>query len=180
MTDSGRVVGIVIAVFVVLVLIICGCLCAGGLLLDRNSPDPVAEDPYVFPDDDWTTPAVEPLFPERPTAQPPTLAPTPTKQPITAPTSGPAPVTVVYEVTGSGQADIAYYDAESDLIHVDHTKLPWRTSIRTNGQSRVMVEATWPDIDYHGPLDCTLTVTGVGKPIVDKTRGYWRTTCSVE
>ncbi|MEV4495268.1 MmpS family transport accessory protein [Micromonospora arborensis] len=179
-TDSRRVVGIVIAVFAVLVLIICGCLCAGGLLLNSASPDPVADGPYVLPDDDWTGPTAGPLIPERPTAPPPTRAPTPTKQPITAPTSGPAPLTVVYEVTGSGTADIAYFDADSDLIHVDDAKLPWRTTIRTNGQSRVMVEATWPDIDYHGPLDCTLTVTGVGKPVVDKTRGYWRTTCSVE
>ncbi|MET7670234.1 MmpS family transport accessory protein [Micromonospora luteifusca] len=163
-----------------LVLIICGCLCAAGLLFSRTSPDPIADGPYVTPDDGWTAPTAGPPSPKRPTARPPTPAPTPTKQPITAPTSGPAPVTVVYEVTGSGTADIAYYDAESDLIHVDDAKLPWRTTVRTNGQSRVMVEATWPDIDYHGPLDCTLTVTGVGKPVVDKTRGYWRTTCSVE
>ncbi|KAB1947980.1 hypothetical protein F8271_03195 [Micromonospora sp. ALFpr18c] len=165
-----------IAVVVTLVLIVCGCVCGAGLLLEASSPDPVAGEPYPVPDDGWTAPSAEPG-----TAGPTTAAPIPTKKPITRPTSGPAPVTVVYEVTGSGTADIAYYDAESDLIHVDAAKLPWRTTIRTDGQSRVMVEATWPDIDYHGPIDCTVTVTGTdaGKPIVDKTRGYWRTTCEV-
>lgn len=145
-------------------------------------PEPVAEDPYdsgPFDDDGWP-PTVEPPTTEPSTAAPASTAPAPTKKPVTRPTSGPAPVTVVYEVTGSGPADIAYYDAESDLIHVDDAKLPWRTTIRTNGQSRVMVEATWPDIEYNGPLDCTVTITGAGKPVVDKTRGYWRTTCTAE
>ena len=82
-------------------------------------------------------------------------------------------MTVVYEVSGSGDVDIAYFDAESDLIHVDGQKLPWRTTIRTNGKSRVMVEARWADDESEGPLDCTVTVTGAGKPVVDKTRGYW-------
>ncbi|MEU8255787.1 MmpS family transport accessory protein [Micromonospora inaquosa] len=176
--QTGRAVGIAIAVFVALVLTVCGCLCAGGLLLDESSSDPFAEEPWRTPDD-WAGPTMGPLIPEEPNGQPTTAAPAPTKQPITRPTSGPAPVTVVYEVTGTGTADIAYFDAESDLMHVDDAKLPWRATIRTNGKSRVMVEATWPDIDYHGPLDCTVTVTDAGRPVVDKGRGYWRTTCAV-
>ncbi|WCN80825.1 MmpS family transport accessory protein [Micromonospora sp. LH3U1] len=171
---GGRVVGIVVAVLVVLVLTVCGCLCAGGLLIDGTNPDPVAEEPWGIPDDDgWTT--AGPPIPKQPT-----VAPTPTKQPITRPTSGPAPVTVVYEVTGTGVVDLAYYDAESDLMHVDGAKLPWRTTIRTNGKSRVMVEARWADDEGERPLDCTVTVTGVGKPVVVKTRGYWSTRCTPE
>ncbi|MGC5308237.1 MmpS family transport accessory protein [Micromonospora zamorensis] len=161
-----------------LVLAVCGCLCVGGALLDMTDPDPVAEDPWFIPDDGATTTA-GPLIPGRPTARPTTVAPTPSKQPITRPTSGPAPVTVVYEVTGSGVVDIAYFDAESDLIHVDGVRLPWRTTIRTNGQSRVMVEADWVD-DGERPLDCTVTVTGAGEPVVKKTRGYWATSCTPE
>ncbi|WP_158609785.1 MmpS family transport accessory protein [Micromonospora sp. CV4] len=164
-----------------LTLALCGCVCVAGPLLGRLAPDPIAENPYDSdPDDDrWSLPTAEPPSTE-PTTTPTTTAPTPTpdKKPITRPTSGPAPVTVAYEVTGSGRADISYYDAESDLIHVDAAELPWRTTIRTNGRSRVMVEATWPDIEYHGPLDCTVTVTGAGRLVVDKTRGYWRTTCT--
>ncbi|WP_406072827.1 MmpS family transport accessory protein [Micromonospora sp. NBC_01638] len=158
---GGRVVGIVVAVLVVLVLTVCGCLCAGGLLIEETDPDPVAEEPWGIP--------------ERPT-----VAPTPTKQPITRPTSGPAPVTVVYEVTGAGAVDIAYFDAESDLIHVDGAKLPWRTTIRTNGKSRVLVEARWADDEGERPLDCTVTVTGAGKPVVNKARGSWATSCAPE
>ncbi|MGC4809633.1 MmpS family transport accessory protein [Micromonospora sp. DT228] len=161
-------VGIVVAVFVVLVLTMCGCLCASGLWLGETGPDPIAEEPWVT-DDDWTPPSAGPLNPERPT---------PTKQPITRPTSGPAPVTVVYEVTGEGTADLAYFDAESDLIHVDGQKLPWRTTIRTNGKSRILVEARWADDESGKPLDCTVTVTGAGKPAVDRARGYAATSCA--
>ncbi|WP_433313132.1 MmpS family transport accessory protein [Micromonospora sp. CA-269861] len=163
---------------VALVLTVCGCLCAGSLLLDGSGSDPFAEEPWVTPDDDgWTEPTTGPLIPERPSA-PPTASPTPSKKPITRPTSGPAPVTVVYELSGSGVVDVAYYDAESDLIHVDGVKLPWRTTIRTNGQSRVMVEADWLDIDYHGSLDCTVTITGAGKPVVIKESGYFGIRCA--
>ena len=178
-TSGGRIVGIVVAALVVLVLTVCGCLCAGGLWLDSTNPDPTAEEPWGYPDDDgWTPPSAGPLIPERPNTERPTVAPTPSKQPITRPTSGPAPVTVVYEVTGAGTVDLAYFDAESDLIHVDGQKLPWRTTIRTNGKSRVMVEARWVDDDGQKPLDCTVTVTGVGKPVVVSYQGYWATSCT--
>ncbi|MFI6234644.1 MmpS family transport accessory protein [Micromonospora sp. NPDC050784] len=164
-----------------LVLLVCGCLCVGGLLLDRTNPDSVGEEPWGYSDDDgWTAPSDGPLIPERPSTERPSVAPTPSKQPIMRPTSGPAPVTVVYEVTGTGAVDLAYFDAESDLIHVDGQKLPWRTTIRTNGKSRVMVEARWVDDEGEKPLDCTVTVTGAGKPVVNKTRGYWATSCAQE
>ncbi|MEU7972560.1 MmpS family transport accessory protein [Micromonospora sp. NPDC049089] len=181
-TSSGRIVGIVVAAVVALVLLVCGCLCVAGLWLDQTDPDPVAEEPWVVPDDDgWTEPTTGPIIPERPTApQPPTTSPTPSKKPVTRPTSGPAPVTVVYQLSGSGVVDLAYFDAESDLIHVDGQKLPWSTTIRTNGKTRVMVEARWADDEGERPLDCTVTVTGAGKPVVKKIRGYWATSCTPE
>ncbi|MEU4556301.1 MmpS family transport accessory protein [Micromonospora violae] len=168
--------GIVVAAFVVLVVLVCGCLCAAGFLLDEPGSDPVAEKPWVIPDDGWTPPTRSAPIPERPSPAPPT----PSKQPISRPTSGPAPVTVVYEVTGSGTADIAYYDAESDLMHVDGATLPWRTTIRTNGQSRVMVDATGPDINNAPPIGCTVTISGTGKPVVIKVQGYYRISCAPE
>ncbi|MDG4835132.1 MmpS family transport accessory protein [Micromonospora sp. WMMD967] len=166
--------GIVVAAFVVLVVLACGCLCAGGFLLDEPGSDPVAGEPWVVPDDGWTAPTTRAPIAERPSPA------TPSKQPITRPTSGPAPVTVVYEVSGSGEADIAYFDAESDLIHVDAAKLPWRATIRTNGQTRVMVEATGPDINNATPIDCTVTITGVGKPVVIKEQGHYSISCAPE
>ncbi|SCE89603.1 MmpS family transport accessory protein [Micromonospora chokoriensis] len=159
----------------VLVVLVCGCFCAGGFLLDEPGSDPVAEEPWVIPDDGWTAPTTRAPDPELSSP----AAPTPSKQPITRPTSGPAPVTVVYEVTGAGEADIAFYDAESDLIHVDGATLPWRITIRTSGQSRVMVEATWSDDDdRERPLECTVTITGAGKPVVKKIQGYGATSCT--
>ncbi|MET8087813.1 MmpS family transport accessory protein [Micromonospora sp. NPDC005237] len=179
---NGRVVGIVVAVVAALTLAVCGCFCVAGPLVGQFVGEPVAEDPYdtgPFDDDGWP-PSVAPE-PTAPT-DPETTTAGPTKKPITQPTSGPAPVTVVYQVSGVGEADIAYYDAESDLIHVDSAKLPWRTTIRTNGQSRVMVEATWPDGVAEKPLDCTITITGAGagKPVIDKSQGYWMTRCEPE
>ncbi|MCX5067602.1 MmpS family protein [Micromonospora lupini] len=174
-------VGIVVGVVAALVLAACGCFCVGGPLISQLVPDSVAEDPYDSDpyDDGWPpTAAPEPTAPTAPTDAETTTA-APTKKPITRPTSGPAPVTVVYEVSGAGEADIAYFDAESDLIHVDRAKLPWRTTIRTDGQSRVMVEARWSDYQER-PIDCTVTVTGVGKPVVNKTAGTWATSCEPE
>ncbi|WFE51802.1 MULTISPECIES: MmpS family transport accessory protein [unclassified Micromonospora] len=167
----------------VLVVLVCGCLCAAGFLLDGTGSEPVAEEPWGVPDDGWAAPTTSAPIPGRPSSAPriPSPAsPTPSKQPITRPTSGPAPVTVVYEVTGSGEADIAYYDAESDLMHVDGATLPWRTTIRTNGKTRVMVEATGPDINNATPIDCTVTITGVGKPVVIKEQGYYAISCTPE
>ncbi|MEV1158147.1 MmpS family transport accessory protein [Micromonospora chokoriensis] len=158
----------------VLVVLVCGCLCAGGFLLDEPGSDPVAGEPWVVPDDGWTGPTTRAPIPERSSP----AASTPSRQPITRPTSGPAPVTVVYEVTGSGEADIAYFDAESDLIHVDAAKLPWRTTIRTNGQSRVRLEAARIDMEYHGPLGCNVTISGAGKPVVLKEQSHGSIWCA--
>ncbi|WP_433115503.1 MmpS family transport accessory protein [Micromonospora sp. CA-246542] len=175
--SAGRVIGIVVAIVAALALLGCGCFCVSGSLLSRLAPDTVAEDPYdsdPFGDDTWP-PSIAPeppTVPDTPTAGP-------TKKPITRPTSGPAPVTVVYEVTGVGRADIAYFDAESDLIHADGAKLPWRMTIRTNGQSRVMVEARWSDYEER-PIGCTVTVTGAGKPVTNTTQGTWATSCEPE
>ncbi|MFC5922005.1 MmpS family transport accessory protein [Micromonospora vulcania] len=175
--STGKVVGIVVAVVAVLTLLLCGGLCGAPLLFawftSETSPMEPYEDDPQGDDGGWPGPSIESAAPT------PSSLPTPSKKPITRPTSGPAPVTVVYEVTGQGQADIAYYDAESDLMHVDNATLPWRTTIRTNGKSRVMVEATWPELEYTGPLDCAITVTGTGRPSIDKSRGYWMTTCEV-
>ncbi|MEO3775942.1 MmpS family transport accessory protein [Micromonospora sp. B11E3] len=173
--SDRTVVGLVITLVVVLVVGLCGCACVAGALVGLGEDRAASEEPwYDDPYDDGRyhedgTPSPDPT----------TFAADPTKKPITRPTSGPAPVTVVYEVTGAGRADIAYFDAESDLIHVDGAKLPWRTTIRTDGKSRVMVEATWSG-DENGPLTCRLTVTGAGKPVIKVQQGYWNTACRPE
>ncbi|MFF0151246.1 hypothetical protein [Micromonospora sp. NPDC005203] len=47
-----------------LFLLVCGCLCVAGLLVDTNGSDPAVEGPYVNPDDDWTAPTAGPTTPE--------------------------------------------------------------------------------------------------------------------
>ncbi|RGC70685.1 membrane protein [Micromonospora sp. MW-13] len=178
-TRSGgdaKVIALVIGLVVVLVLGLCCCAGLGGLVTAAAEDRTTAGDPWY--DKDETEP-VDPWYDEDGTepVDPPTFPADPSKKPVTRPTAGPAPVTVVYEVTGGGRADVAYFDADSDLIHVDSAKLPWRTTIRTNGQSRVMVEATRP-YGENEPLTCRLSVTGAGPPATDTTTAVWRTTCS--
>ncbi|MER5701338.1 MmpS family transport accessory protein [Micromonospora sp. NPDC002296] len=168
---DAKVIALVVGLVVVLVLGLCCCIGLFGFVAGEPDDRTTASDPWY--DTDGTEPADPPTFP----ADPPTFPADPSKKPVTRPTAGPAPVTVVYEVTGSGRADVAYFDADSDLIHVDGAKLPWRTTIRTNGQSRVMVEATRP-YDESEPLTCRLSVTGAGRPVTDTTTAVWRTTCS--
>ncbi|MCX4470012.1 MmpS family protein [Micromonospora sp. NBC_01655] len=169
-------IALVIGLVVVLVLGLCCCAGLGGLVTAAAEDRTTAGDPWY--DKDETEP-VDPWYDEDGTepVDPPTFPADPSKKPVTRPTAGPAPVTVVYEVTGGGRADVAYFDADSDLIHVDSAKLPWRTTIRTNGQSRVMVEATRP-YGENEPLTCRLSVTGAGPPATDTTTAVWRTTCS--
>ncbi|SCL13210.1 membrane protein [Micromonospora rhizosphaerae] len=169
-TRGGRTSRIWIAAPTVVAILFCGCFGVG--VVARLSEDPqVVEEPSLHdPNQGWTEPPAEP-----------TLSPTParTQRPVTRPTAGPAPVTVVYEVTGDGRADISYFDAEGDLIHVDGVQLPWRITIRTDGKSRVMVEATW-SAGADLPISCKVTVTGAGAPVVDAVDGIWRTTCAPE
>ncbi|MFI1193145.1 MmpS family transport accessory protein [Micromonospora sp. NPDC020750] len=170
-------IALVIGLVVVLVLGLCCCAGLGGFVTAAVEDGTTAGGPWY--DEDETGPVDPPWYDEDETepVDPPTFPADPSKKPVTRPTAGPAPVTVVYEVTGGGRADVAYFDADSDLIHVDSAKLPWRTTIRTNGQSRVMVEATRP-YDETEPLTCRLSVTGAGPPVTDRTTAVWRTTCS--
>ncbi|RKN13277.1 hypothetical protein D7147_31840 [Micromonospora musae] len=100
------------------------------------------------------------------TATDATSAPTPSASPATTPSGGPGLISVVYEVTGRGRADILYYDANGVPVWLDARSLPWRRSIRTDHRDQVVLQAS--RIAGTGDtLTCSVRVDG-GAPITEK------------
>ncbi|PZF95430.1 hypothetical protein C1I99_18305 [Micromonospora deserti] len=151
-TTRSTVIGIVVAAATVLVFGFCACLGVAGWLVGaegRYSGDPYAEEPYYDPYDDDEEPEVGGW---------PTAESTPTLRPAQTPSDGPGKVTVVYEVTGDGPADLEYYDANGDFIQVERVKLPWRQRLRMHDDNRVMVLAS--NSDGEATIACRVTVDG--------------------
>ncbi|MEU5565673.1 MmpS family transport accessory protein [Micromonospora musae] len=95
-----------------------------------------------------------------------TSVPTPSASPATTPSSSPGLISVVYEVTGRGRADILYYDANGVPVWLDARSLPWRRSIRTDHRDQVVLQAS--RIAGTGDtLTCSVRVDG-GAPITEK------------
>ncbi|MGK5673152.1 MmpS family transport accessory protein [Micromonospora sp. URMC 106] len=111
---------------------------------------------------------------EAPAAAPPTSAP-----PATASaTPGPSwPATVVYEATGTGPADIEYYDAAGQFRQLSGKKLPWRLSFVSDGSTQRMVVVT-QRTDGAPTMGCRVTIGGTetGPPKISN--GGWRATCA--
>ncbi|MER5333525.1 MmpS family transport accessory protein [Micromonospora sp. NPDC002717] len=87
------------------------------------------------------------------------------------------PVTVVYEVFGTGPADIEYFDAAGTLQQLERQGLPWRHSFTADGQARVMLIASQV-LDYRGQFSCRASVTGRPPAEDTITAGAWRLTCA--
>ncbi|MEH0984481.1 MmpS family transport accessory protein [Micromonospora sp. CPCC 205556] len=156
-----------VGVVVALTLAVCGCLGVGGVLLGRYA-DPVAEEPYPDPYD-----YEEEDVPEATWTPPPPVQPA---QPAVTPSTGAGRFGVRYEVTGATRADIQYYDANGDFIHLEAVPLPWRRSIRTDDPNRVIVIATAEDDGRR--VRCSTTVAG-RPPVVETAEGSgWRVTCA--
>ncbi|MEU6205129.1 MmpS family transport accessory protein [Micromonospora musae] len=100
------------------------------------------------------------------TATDATSVPTPSASPATTPSGSPGLISVVYEVTGRGRADILYYDANGVPVWLDARSLPWRRSIRTDHRDQVVLQAS--RIAGTGDtLTCSVRVDG-GAPITEK------------
>ncbi|MFG2102135.1 MmpS family transport accessory protein [Micromonospora echinaurantiaca] len=145
--NRSTVVGVVVAVTTVLAFGLCACLGVAGLIYSADTP---------YPDDPYAQETYDPYYDyEEPETWPTQTRPT--VRPALTPSDGPGEVTVVYEVTGRGPADLEYYDANGDFIQVEQVTLPWRRSLRMHDAGRVMVLAN------HGQQDrisCRITVDG--------------------
>ncbi|MCM0676734.1 MmpS family protein, partial [Micromonospora phytophila] len=163
--NRSTLLGVIVAGATVVVLGLCACLGIAGFLYSADGPysdDPYAGEPY---DDPYTE---EPGFPAAPSAEP-----TPTVRPALTPSAGPGRVTVVYEVTGRGPADLEYYDANGDFIQVERVKLPWRRSMRMHDAERVMVLAG--NSDDEALISCRITVDGEA---VAEDQSDWGVNCT--
>ncbi|MEH0843136.1 MmpS family transport accessory protein [Micromonospora sp. CPCC 205711] len=163
-------VGIVVAVVAAVALAFCGCLGVGGALVGRHLPGPAvdddtsydADDPYYYEEEgEDPVPAWTPPTPSQPAS------------PAASPSSSRGRYAVTYEVTGPGEANLQWYDANGEFIRQEGVRLPWRQRIRTDDLGRVMVIAA--NLTDGGTIRCSTTVTG-RTPVTDA--GEWQATCT--
>ncbi|TYC03973.1 hypothetical protein FXF53_07560 [Micromonospora sp. WP24] len=157
-----RLVGALLAA----VLLLVGGVALGARLsdppADHAQADPFADDLSAESRDGDTATDGE----DDDTATEATSVPTPSASPATTPSGGPGLISVVYEVTGRGRADILYYDANGVPVWLDARSLPWRRSIRTDHRDQVVLQAS--RIAGTGDtLTCSVRVDG-GAPITEK------------
>ncbi|HTF09011.1 MAG TPA: MmpS family transport accessory protein, partial [Asanoa sp.] len=144
--------GWIIAIVVVLALLFCGGVATAGVLLIANrDDDPVVTEPDVpsFPDPVDPAPTFDlPDTPDDPSTALPGLP-------------GVAGKAVVYEVTGSGRADINYVDdLAGEPRELKNQKLPWKHEFTsTEGSLLLTVSATSSSGDNDG-IGCRITVDG--------------------
>ncbi|TDC30502.1 hypothetical protein E1211_24125 [Micromonospora sp. 15K316] len=130
---------------------------ADDLSADGGDGDPADDGADRDPDDDGG---------DGDPADDATSPPTPSASPATTPSSGPGRISVLYEVTGRGRADILYYDANGVPVWLDARPLPWRRSIRTDRRDQVALQAS--RIAGTGDtLTCSVRVDG-GAPITEE------------
>ncbi|MEU1684448.1 MmpS family transport accessory protein [Micromonospora sp. NPDC005707] len=144
---------VVVTVVIALVLAFCGCVGLGvlGSFVDDSA---TSGQPY------------EPDFDEPGFGEPdggPGGEPTPTEAappvPATTPSGGRGRFTVVYEVTGTGAANVDFYDANGDFLHVDGMQPPWRLAFTADDRKRVQIVAL-PDDQRRDGLTCRITIDG--------------------
>ncbi|MGS2613374.1 MmpS family transport accessory protein [Micromonospora sp. LZ34] len=150
------------------VLVLAAGVGFGGYELLRPDDRPGAE-PAV------ADPGTEVGGAERPETSP-SPRESPAARPAATPSDGPGRISVVYEVTGQGAADILYHDANGAPIWLDAVRLPWRASVRTDRLDLVMVQASKPD-DAMWSVSCSVTVDGGARTTETAGRGAWRASC---
>jgi hypothetical protein len=150
-----------IAVVVAVALLLCGGVATAGVLVGRNVTDRAkAVKPII---DRPTTAAGQPGgLTHAPTGAPnlPGLPTDSNGDPYLPDGSGGKTITVVYEVTGDGPADIVYTLKLGDAPkRVTHATLPWRVQTSMTGAAFVSVVAVRGEIGS-GSISCRATVDG--------------------
>ncbi|WP_231605786.1 MmpS family transport accessory protein, partial [Micromonospora sp. HK10] len=143
---GGWVVAVVVTVVVAVVLAFCGCIGLGvlGSVLDDPGASgepyhPQFDEPDAVPTDD---PAEE--------AGP---------APATTPSGGPGRFTVRYEVTGTGPANVQFYDADGVFRTANRVAPPWRLAFTANDRKQVQIVALAADQRNDG-VTCRITING--------------------
>ena len=148
-----------IALILAVTVLLCGGAATAGVLIVDNVADRAkAIEPI-------TDPALPTSVPELPT-EAPDLPGLPTGLPTDLPdlpnltgNSG-KKITVVYEVTGDGPAEIVYTEKLGDSPQrVGNAKLPWKITTTMEGSAFVSVTAIRTEVDA-GTISCRATVDG--------------------
>jgi hypothetical protein len=162
-----------VAVIVAVAILLCGGTVTAGVLVVRNVTDRAKE--AVAPITDPTVPAVPTDIPDLPGL--PTDLPTlPTDLPGLGGDSG-KKITVAYQVTGDGPAEIVYAEKlGATPKRVTKAKLPFKVTTTMDATAFLLVTAVRGDGD--GSISCRATVNG--KEVVQSTREgrFASVTCS--
>jgi hypothetical protein len=133
-------------------VLLCGGAVTAGVLIVNNVADRAKA---------AVQPITDPTFPSVPTDEP-DLPGLPTDLP-SLPDLGDGsskPITVTYEVTGKGSADIAYAKGlENSPQNEGNMKLPFKTSVPLTTPTFVLISAVRRDGDS-GPIGCRILVDG--------------------
>ena len=143
---GGWAVAIVLTVIVAVVLAFCGCVGLG--VLGSFVDDPGASGEPYDPEFDGLDagPTDEPADEASPV-------------PATTPSGGPGRLTVVYEVTGSGAANVQFYDANGVFRYANRVQPPWRLAFTANDRKHLQIVALAADQSKDG-VTCRITVDG--------------------
>ncbi|SIQ11254.1 membrane protein [Micromonospora avicenniae] len=177
---GGRRTRRMVGAILVTALLLGGGVTLGSRLLDHPGDQveagPIADDlSQDGGDDGWDEDGGDDGGGEDGQAAEATSAPTPS--PATTPSNGPGRISVVYEVTGKGRADILYNDANGMHVWLDRVPLPWKRSIRADRRDQVMLQAN-KTAGSGDTLRCSVRVDG-GAPVTEKIGATgWRASCS--
>ncbi|MEV0000919.1 MmpS family transport accessory protein [Micromonospora sp. NPDC050980] len=140
------------------VLAACGCVglgVLGGFVDGMTSSGEPYDEPYVYGPDE----------PDEPTTAAPVT-------PATTPSGGPGRYTVVYEVTGTDDVSVQFYDADGDFHQLDAVAAPWRLRFTANDRQKVQIVVGATESD--GGASCRITING---KVVSRNSGGWGVAC---
>ncbi|MFI7428590.1 MmpS family transport accessory protein [Micromonospora sp. NPDC049836] len=137
---------VVVTVVVAVVLAFCGCIGLGVLGSFLNDPGASGEPYHPTFDGPDADPTDEPAGDAAPA-------------PATTPSGGPGRFTVLYEVTGTGAANVQFYDANGVFRHVNRVAPPWRLALTANDRKHLQIVALAADQRNDG-VTCRITING--------------------
>ena len=149
-----------IALILAVTVLLCGGTVTAGALIVDNVADRAKK--AIEPITDPTLPTTVPQLPTEVPDLPglPTGVPTDLPDLPDLPGNSGKKITVVYEVTGDGPAEIVYTEKLGDSPRrVGNAKLPWKITTTMEGSAFVSVTAIRMGVDA-GTISCRATVDG--------------------
>jgi hypothetical protein len=163
-----------VAVIVAVTVLLCGGVVTAGVMVVNAVADRAKE---------AIKPITEPTLPQLPTEAPdlpslPTELPTlPTDLPALPGTSG-RTITVTYEVSGDGPAQIGYVEKPDEMPkRIANAKLPWKVTTTMQSPAFVLVTAIRGNTDS-GSIRCRATVDGDEVARSTREGGFATVSCS--